>query len=237
MVVAREPALAGLCPAFMHSPGIDVLQVTTDTQTLTVARDRQPCLIIQQIEHPPGASLGVMRQLKSDPRTSAIPLIAVACPEDRSSVAQTGVDIVINRPLVLREYWEAVRKFVRLPRRRALRESVNLRFSYTEADHRWQAFSRDLSPYGAYLKTDHRVTVGTRIRTMFRLPGDPATIECSAIVRRCCYTDVHTAGFAIEFEGMSQPDLDRLERFTDRSMRRTLFGLVTSIVVGLRRPG
>jgi len=221
MIVADESAAAGLKPAFLIQSGVRMFVAKDLDRIVETARRQRPQLIIQQIEHPPEGSLRITNRLKQDPETSRIPLIAVAMEIDRSSVSSIAVDAVVNRPLILREYWDAVRRFVRLPRRRALRESVNLRFCYSDGERRCQAFSRDLSPYGAFLKTDQRVAVGERIEVSFTVPGDPEPIETAARVRGMQRGNQHTAGFGIEFEGMRQGDLERLEQFIAQSIRRT----------------
>ncbi|HXV77034.1 MAG TPA: PilZ domain-containing protein [Candidatus Polarisedimenticolaceae bacterium] len=237
LIVARDPAAAGLSPAFLQHSGIDLHHVAGGSAALDAARRELPRLIVQQVDAPPDEAIALARGLKNDPHTAAIPLIAVADERLGDELTAAGVDAIVNRPLVLREYWDAVRRFVHLPRRRALRESINLRFTYVESERRSQAFSRDLSPYGAFLKTDQHVSVGARITVRFNLPGDPVAIECSAIVRGTCYADAHTAGFAIEFEGMAETDVARLERFVDRSQQRGLFGVLLAVVVPGERPG
>jgi hypothetical protein len=83
--------------------------------------------------------------------------------------------------------------------------------------------------YGAFLKTDHLLAQGARVRVQFSIPGQADPVSCVAIVRRTTPFDPHnhqTAGFAVEFEGLAESDAERLERFVKRHLRRTLFSLI-----------
>ena len=116
--------------------------------------------------------------------------------------------------------------FIRLPRRRDLRQIVNLRFIYEFEDHKWQAFSRDLSMYGAFLKTDHVLPHDARVQLHFSIPGDLETVNCHAFVRRSApveHPDPASAGFAVEFDSMADHDAERLEAFIRRHLHRPLF--------------
>jgi hypothetical protein len=102
---------------------------------------------------------------------------------------------------------------------------VNLRFSYRVADGWGQAFSRDVSVNGAFLKTDRILPLGTRIEVQFRLPGVWEEIRCHGVVRNTLVSDGHAAqlgGFGIEFEGMRETDVERLELFIERHVRRSV---------------
>ena len=99
---------------------------------------------------------------------------------------------------------------------------VNLRFTY-EADQRMsQAFSRDLSAHGAFLKTDRMLPLGTQLELTFRIPGVDEQVRCAAIVRGTANTLGEPAGIGIEFENLADRDRKRLEYFIDHCKHRPL---------------
>jgi uncharacterized protein (TIGR02266 family) len=112
-------------------------------------------------------------------------------------------------------------------RQRALRHNVNLRFTYDFDGREWQAFSRDLSRSGVFLKTDHHLPLGARLRLRFNIPGELDAVCCEGSVRRSMPLDprnVNAAGFAVEFDGLAERDAKRLEEFVRRHAPRRLFG-------------
>ena len=85
-----------------------------------------------------------------------------------------------------------------------------------------QAFSRDVSVVGAFLKTDRLTGVGTHLKTEFHLPGQSRSIQCGAIVRAVvpATCDAGSAGLGIEFEGISDEDLGRLDTLLSKGQGR-----------------
>ena len=228
IVIVAEPGCeTGLHAAFLDQPDIQLMTAAPGQGARRLARAEHPRLIVQDLADPQQDSLDLMRHFKGDRATRSVPIIAVTSEGHEKTVREAGADTVLIKPLVQRAYWEAVSQFIRLPRRRDLRQIVNLRFTYEFGDHEWQAFSRDLSMYGAFLKTDHLLPHDALVRVRFSLPGEVDPVRCDAFVRRPApidSNDHHTSGFAVEFEGLGGRDAERLEAFVKRHLRRSLFG-------------
>jgi len=108
----------------------------------------------------------------------------------------------------------SVLRLISLSTRPAERCQANLRFTFTAKGSVGQAFSRDLSLTGAYLKADPAPTPGSELSLRFRLPGDDADIVCAAVVRRVEQpVDCAPAGFGVEFQGFRPDDRAKLDRF------------------------
>jgi uncharacterized protein (TIGR02266 family) len=132
---------------------------------------------------------------------------------------------MLEKPVVRRELFDAVKRFVALPRRRTLRLATNLRFTFHIDDHVGQAFSRDISTSGVFLKTDWIPPLGTRVELRFRVPGAWEDLRCHAVVRNTVQADhqaSHRGGMGLEFEDLSDRDRDLLETFIDRHVERPL---------------
>jgi uncharacterized protein (TIGR02266 family) len=131
---------------------------------------------------------------------------------------QTRADVVLGKPLKRRELFDAVRRFIPLPSRRTLRVFINLRFRYTANDRMAQAFSRDLSIRGTFLKTDRTLPLGTRLVLQFCLPGLAEEMRCSGVVRNTCSTTraADPGGIGIEFEELRDRDRELLAAFIDQ---------------------
>ena len=224
LIVTDGAASPGLCPMFLQRRDIRVKRIEADADVAERVRRERPSLTILDIPvDDPGRGLDACRRVKSASASSP-PLIVVDEPGRRRDAEAAGADVVLSRPIVQRQYFDAVRRFVRLPRRRDPRHLINLRFTYETATHEGQAFSRDLSLYGAFLKTDRVVEIGTQVKICFSLPGDPEPITCVAVVRHATRPspDTHqTAGFAIEFEAVDGDDFTRLDLYIKRHERPT----------------
>ena len=100
----------------------------------------------------------------------------VAESDTEPDAIEAGADAVVHAPIVPGQYFEAVSRFFRLPKRRTLRHQINLRFLYELDGRQAQAFTRDLSTYGAFIKTDHAPSPGSSIAVRFQIPGQSEPI-------------------------------------------------------------
>ena len=226
LIVSGEQPTPGLSPGFLRHAGIRLITAPHDDGVFRLAREKRPSLIIEDCPVANGASLEFCLRLKSDAATGSIPLILVA-PSDVAPISPAvRPDALVVKPIVQRAYYEAVSRFIALPRRRVLRHAVNLRFIYEMGETVGQAFTRDLSLHGAFLKTDRALSPGSHLDVQFAIPGQLEAIRCGAVVRRSepfGLNSPRVSGFAIEFEGIAENDLERLEQFIERQLGRALF--------------
>ncbi len=219
LLVSGERPSPGLRPGFLHGSGLRLTQAIADPDVLDLARRERFDLIILDLPAPAESGLALCQRLKADAATRSTPLVVVAAEEAAHSARLVGVEATVGRPIVAREYHDAVGRFVRLPKRRLHRHLVNLRVQYESDVEAGQAFTRDLSVYGAFLKTDRFPTIGSELRVTFTIPGERRPVHCQAFVRRSASFDderVATPGFAIEFCGMDEAEVDRLACFLER---------------------
>jgi CheY-like chemotaxis protein len=218
LMVSGEQPSPGLKPGFLAAAGLRLTQAVVDTGVLDLARRARFDLIILDLPAPCEPGLELCRKLKGEATTRSTPLVVVAIDAAVASARALGAEAVVRRPIVAREYHEAVGRFVRLPKRRVKRQLVNLRIAYELEGSAGQAFTRDLSPCGAFLKTDRAPEVGASMSVHFAIPGDARPVRCQAIVRRIARLDDEPpgTGFAIEFCGMDETDAERLDRFLGR---------------------
>jgi CheY-like chemotaxis protein len=225
LIVAENPTGPVLDSAFLRQPDIRLLTTYPDAEGLAIARRERPSLIIEDLQAPDHVGLAFCRELREHPATRTIPLILVTSPELRQQARAARADALLDKPVVKREFFNAVQRFVSLPKRRAKRVTINLRFSYVVNGHSGQAFSRDLSVSGAFLKTDRLLPLGTPIQLRFRLPGAWEELECGGVVRSTSRCDTHAgqlSGVGVEFEGLAPADSELLETFVERQLRRPL---------------
>ena len=167
------------------------------------------------------ASLALCGELKADESLARVPVVLVLPRTSRAAGQAAGADAVIFKPVVQREFLDAVRRFVPLTERRARRTPVNLRFAWqTEGGVVGQSYSRDLSPSGAFLESERIPPLGCPMNLRFRLEQAEPEIACLAHVRNV--PELGALGFGVEFADLSDADRQRLERFVEGVLKRSL---------------
>jgi CheY-like chemotaxis protein len=116
LVVEDNPANMELAVDLLEVAGYLVVQATTAEDALAVATDEHFDVILMDISLPGMDGLAAVRQLKQDPRTAGIPVVALtaqAMPGDRELVAVAGCAGYISKPIDTRRFAETVAKFLR----------------------------------------------------------------------------------------------------------------------------
>jgi uncharacterized protein (TIGR02266 family) len=216
VLIVSENSTASLFDSqFLQRPEIRLLTAYPDDQAMEIARREQPSLIIEDLVSPGHSGLAFCAELASHTATRGIPLILVVPAELWEQAGNTRADVLLGKPLEHREFFDAVRRFLPLPGRRTERLDINLRFIFTTDAQVGQAFSRDLSTKGAFLKTDRILPLGTRLDLRFCIPGVHEMIECQGVVR-CTSSTQSTGepgGIGLEFEHLTDHDRELLESF------------------------
>jgi CheY-like chemotaxis protein len=90
----------------LQSRGYEVVEATTAERGLEIARERRPALILMDIHLPGLDGIAAVRELKQDPATRDIPVIAVtasAMPMERREILSAGFDGYQAKPLSVKE--------------------------------------------------------------------------------------------------------------------------------------
>lgn len=222
LIVSENPTAPGFEGAFLEQPDVRLLTTYPDDDALDLARREQPSLIIEDLDAAAGPGIWFCQQLRSDRATRSIPLIVVTSAGSRERAGDAQADALLERPLARRELYQAVRRFIPLPRRRSHRLETNLRFTFESEGQTYQAFSRDISERGVFLKTDRRPPLGSRVRLQFRLPGSWTEIRAVGQVRNTTSGDGPgwAGGIGLEFDEMSESDCQELQGFVRRQLSR-----------------
>jgi two-component system cell cycle response regulator DivK len=82
---------------------------------MQMAREQQPALILMDIQLPGISGVEAFHQLRGDPTTSSIPVIAVtasAMAQERQKVMTAGFDGFQGKPISVRELLDTVRQIL-----------------------------------------------------------------------------------------------------------------------------
>jgi two-component system, cell cycle response regulator DivK len=83
-----------------------------------LARERRPALILMDIQLPGINGVEALRQLRADPMTSTIPVIAVTASvmtDDRRRIMAAGFDGFHGKPISVRQLLATVREILDKP--------------------------------------------------------------------------------------------------------------------------
>ena len=93
--------------------GYRLAEAETGEDGVRLARELRPQLVLMDIQLPGIDGIAALGQLRSDPATRAIPVIAVtasAMTHDRQKIMAAGFDGYQSKPIRVREFVDAVRQ-------------------------------------------------------------------------------------------------------------------------------
>lgn len=105
-----------LTVALLEREGYEVDLANTSSEALERLRSRRPDLILMDIQLPGRDGLFVTRQLKADPATAAIPIVALtanAMAGDREQALAVGCSGYLSKPIDTRMFGAQIREFLR----------------------------------------------------------------------------------------------------------------------------
>jgi len=95
--------------------GYQTLESETAEDGIRLAQESRPALILMDIQLPGMNGIEALGQLRADPRTRAIPVIAVtasAMTHDRQKILAAGFDGYQAKPINVKEFVGAVRQML-----------------------------------------------------------------------------------------------------------------------------
>ncbi len=117
LLVEDNPANQLLAAAVLERDGFEVLVVEAADEALAAIGLKRPDLILMDIQLPEVDGLTLTRQLKADPSTALIPIVAMsahAMAVDRDNALAAGCAGFITKPIDTRLFADQVRGFAEL---------------------------------------------------------------------------------------------------------------------------
>ena len=93
--------------------GYTTLEAVTGEDGVKLALEHKPDLVLMDIQLPGINGIEALGQLRANPVTAAIPVIAVTASvmqNDRKMIMEAGFDAYVGKPINLKEFLDAVRK-------------------------------------------------------------------------------------------------------------------------------
>jgi two-component system cell cycle response regulator DivK len=98
--------------------GYQTIESETGEEGVELARNRQPALVLMDIQLPGIDGITALKQLRNDPATRAIRVMAVtasAMTQDRQTILAAGFDAYQSKPINVKSFLEAVAELLAKP--------------------------------------------------------------------------------------------------------------------------
>jgi two-component system, cell cycle response regulator DivK len=115
LIVEDNPKNLKLVRDTLQVTGYQTIDTETGEEGVRLARERRPALILMDIQLPGINGVEALRQLRADPITSAIPVIAVTASvmtDDRTRIMAAGFDGFHGKPISVRQLLATVREIL-----------------------------------------------------------------------------------------------------------------------------
>ena len=92
--------------------GYETIEAGTAEDGIVLARERNPDLVLMDIQLPGMNGIDALKVLRADASTARIPVIAVTASvmqQDRNLITEAGFDGYIGKPINLKEFLDTVR--------------------------------------------------------------------------------------------------------------------------------
>lgn len=114
LIVEDDEINIKLATELLKVNGYDVLQARNGLDGIKIAKEAKPDIILMDIEMPKLDGLEAMKQLKADPETQQIKIIAVtarAMVGDEAKIRAAGADDYVSKPYRYSDLISAIKKY------------------------------------------------------------------------------------------------------------------------------
>ena len=118
LIVEDNPKNLKLVRDTLQVKGYRTIEAGTGELGVQLAREQHPALVLMDIQLPGISGVEAFRQLRADPATRGIPVIAVTASvmaQERQKVMAAGFDGFQGKPISVRELLETVRQILDKP--------------------------------------------------------------------------------------------------------------------------
>jgi len=115
LIVEDNPKNLKLVRDTLQVKGYQTIEAGTGEEGVQLAREQHPALVLMDIQLPGISGVEAFRQLREDPTTRTIPVVAVTASvmaQERQKVMAAGFDGFQGKPISVRELLETVRQIL-----------------------------------------------------------------------------------------------------------------------------
>jgi len=111
LIVEDDPKNLKLVRDTLQVKGYRTIEAGTGEEGIQLAREQQPALVLMDIQLAGISGVEAFRQIRADPMTRTIPVIAVTASE-RQKIMPAGFDGFQGKPISVRELLDTIRRLL-----------------------------------------------------------------------------------------------------------------------------
>jgi len=118
LIVEDNPKNLKLVRDTLQVKGYQTIEAETGEEAVRLAHERQPALVLMDIQLPGINGVEALKRLRADPVTSSTPVIAITASvmtQDRTRIMAAGFDGFQGKPISVRELLATVRGILDKP--------------------------------------------------------------------------------------------------------------------------
>jgi two-component system cell cycle response regulator DivK len=99
----------------LEAHDLSVMETRNGSEAAMLAERYQPNLIIMDIQLPEISGVDLIRQMKGNPKTAGIPIIAVtafAMRDDEDRIMASGCQAYVSKPIAIDSFIQTIQKYV-----------------------------------------------------------------------------------------------------------------------------
>jgi two-component system cell cycle response regulator DivK len=119
LIVEDNPDNMKLFRALLTLKGHEVTALQSGDGLQEALDQHRPDLVLMDIQLPGINGIEAFRQIRADPKTARIPVVALTAsvtPTDRSQITAAGFDAFVGKPINLKEFLDTVKRLVAGPK-------------------------------------------------------------------------------------------------------------------------
>ena len=99
----------------LQHQGHTTIEAATGGDGVRLARERQPDLILMDIQLPDIDGITALGEIRKDSALDAVPVLAVSAsvmPDEQQKIVTSGFDACVTKPINLKQFLETVQRFL-----------------------------------------------------------------------------------------------------------------------------
>ena len=224
LVVDDSKLFLFLSQTIFRRVGSKVVTATSGMQALQLANSILPDVIILDLIMPDMRGDEVCSRLKSDPKTSQIPIIIVTVCGDTDTIEKcmkAGCDDFITKPVDQELLLRKVADLLNIPHRKQIRILVRIDVKAKGKGKIFFGTTENLSEGGMFFIAEQLIDVRDKVEVRFFLPGSKEEIVAIAEVLRVDKESYQKSyGYGIRFTDITEDCLKRIRNFIAERMSK-----------------
>lgn len=224
LVVDDSKLFLFLSQTIFRRVGSKVVTATSGMQALQLANSILPDVIILDLMMPDMRGDEVCSRLKSDPKTSQIPIIIVTVCGDTDTIEKcmkAGCDDFITKPVDQELLLRKVADLLNIPHRKQIRILVRIDVKAKGKGKIFFGTTENLSEGGMFFIAEQLIDVRDKVEVRFFLPGSKEEVVAIAEVLRVDKESYQKSyGYGIRFTDITEDCLKRIRNFIAERMSK-----------------